>query len=76
MRVRRGKLLTQIPDVNAPNTEQAWGLGETILACLIGTAIIVFGWKLLSGLGRTVVIILGLAIFVIAFVVPNWGNGG
>jgi hypothetical protein len=67
-------LLAQIPDVNVPDTQQAWGLGETIVACLIGAAIIVFGWRLLSGLGRTVVIILGLIIFVVAFVAPNWGN--
>lgn len=66
----------QVPDVSVPDTEQAWGVGETALACLIGAAIIIFGWKLLSGLGRTVVIILGLLLFVIAFVAPNWGNGG
>lgn len=69
-------MFSEVPDVSVPDTSQAWGAGETALACLIGAAIIVFGWRLLSGLGRTVVIILGLLLFVIAFVAPNWGNGG
>lgn len=66
--------LTEIPNVETPDTSQAQELGTQIIGVLIATAIVIFLWRMLNGTARTIVIVLLLAFFVIGFVVPNWGG--
>lgn len=45
-----------------------------VAGLLIFTAILVFSWRFLNGQGKTFLIAVGLIIFVIAFVIPNWNS--
>lgn len=64
------------PNVDTGDTAQYQNLGMTILGVVIATAICVVIWRFLNGTGKLFVIAAILLFFVIAFVLPNWGNGG
>lgn len=56
------------------NGNELASIGFAALAALIGAAILIFGWRLLNGTGKTVIIVIALAFFVAFAVIPNW-NG-
>jgi hypothetical protein len=62
------------PNVDTGNTAQYQEWGMRALGVLIATAIVVFAWRMLNGTGKMFVIAIGLIIFIIAFVAPNWGG--
>lgn len=62
------------PNVDTGNTAQYQEWGMTALGVIIATAIVVFGWRMLNGTGKTIIIVIGLILFIIAFVAPNWGG--
>jgi hypothetical protein len=64
------------PNVDTGDTAQYQEWGMMALGVLIATAIVIFGWRMLNGVGKTIIIVIGLILFIIAFVAPNWGNGG
>lgn len=73
-----GRLLTyaySVPDIPEADTDQLKNAGTTVAGVLIATAILIFGWRLLNGTAKTVVVVLGLAWFVMMYVVPNYATG-